>query len=515
MLPVFAANASNTRNPMTSLPLPDRALPLYTAAQVRELDRLAIEEAGIPGYTLMSRAGAACWQVLRETWPQARRIGVLCGGGNNGGDGYVLARLALAAGLQVRLLQLGEAARIRGAAQQARQDYLAAGGQESAFVPQRLEDTDLVVDAMLGTGLERPLAGTWLEAARSLNAGSRPVLAVDIPSGLLADTGHVPGEAVRAQLTVTFIGRKRGLYTGLGPEHAGAVHFFDLEVPAWVHERVPAETLLYSRPELSALGGARRRSAHKGSFGHVLVVGGGPGMAGAARLAGEAALRCGAGLVSLATWPQHAAVITASCPELISHPVADARALRPLLARASVVAIGPGLGRSAWAKDLLAGVLEAPQPLVVDADALNLLAAEDLRRDNWVLTPHPGEAGRLLGQATAQVQADRFAAAHAIQERHGGCVVLKGAGSIVHCTATAQALCAAGNPGMATAGMGDLLTGIIAALIAQGLAPANAALAGVCLHACAGDRAATGGERGLLARDVIAELRPLLNATCA
>jgi hydroxyethylthiazole kinase-like uncharacterized protein yjeF len=498
---------------MTHIPEPDRAQPLYTAAQVRELDRRTIEDAGIPGYTLMTRAGAACWQALRDNWPGARRVSVVCGTGNNGGDGYVVARLARAAGLQVQLLQLGDAAHIRGDAARARQDFLAAGGQVVAFGQAGLEAPDVIVDAMLGTGLERPLGGMWLEAALAINASGCPVLAVDIPSGLLADSGHVPGEAVRANLTVTFIGRKQGLYTGLGPDYVGAVCFHDLEVPAQVRSQVPAGALLHAGPCLEGLGGPRRRTAHKGNFGHVLAIGGGPGMAGAVRLAGEAALRTGAGLVTLATHPQHATVIAAHCPELICHPVADARQLRPLLAHAGVVVIGPGLGKSGWAKMLLACALEARLPLVVDADALNLLAADSIRRDNWIHTPHPGEAGRLLQQTTATVQADRFAAARAIQERYAGSVVLKGAGSIICNGAGPLAVCAAGNPGMASAGMGDVLSGVIGGLLAQGMPLAGAALAGVCLHACAGDRAARGGERGLLARDVMAELRPLLNST--
>jgi len=496
---------------MSNIPMPGRELPLYTAAQVRELDRLAIAEAGIPGYTLMTRAGEACWQVLRSNWPGARRVSVVCGTGNNGGDGYVVARLALAAGLQVQLLQLGDTARIRGDAEHARQEFLAAGGQITASGQITLDTPDIIVDAMLGTGLERPLAGDWLDAALAINGAGCPVLAVDVPTGLMSDSGHVPGDAVRATVTVTFIGRKQGLFTGRGPDYAGEVCFDDLGVPADVCARVSADVLLHAAPSLVALGGPRQRATHKGNFGHVLVIGGGPGMAGAVRLAGEAALRTGAGLVSLATHPAHAAVVAAACPELISHPVAEARQLRSLLARAGVVVIGPGLGKSGWAKMLLAATLESPQPLVVDADALNLLAADASRRDNWVLTPHPGEASRLLQQTTAAVQADRFAAARAIQQRYAGSVVLKGAGSIIGSAAGPMAVCCAGNPGMATAGMGDVLSGIIGGLLAQGMPPAGAALAGVCLHACAGDRAAQRGERGLLARDVIAELRPLLN----
>ncbi|MGD8874901.1 MAG: NAD(P)H-hydrate epimerase, partial [Gammaproteobacteria bacterium] len=270
---------------MTNVPLPGRVVPLYTAAQVRELDRLAIEEAGIPAYTLMTRAGEACWQALCRNWPEARRVSVLCGTGNNGGDGYVVARLALAAGLQVQLLQLGDAARIRGAAAKARADFLAAGGQVTGFGQASLDTPDVIVDAMLGTGLQRPLAAAWHDAALAANASACAVLAVDIPSGLLADSGHVPGVAVRANVTVTFIGRKQGLFTGTGPDYTGEVCFDDLGVAPAISGRVSASAGLHHVPSLAGLGGPRRRAAHKGDFGRVLVVGGGPGMAGAARLA--------------------------------------------------------------------------------------------------------------------------------------------------------------------------------------------------------------------------------------
>ena len=235
-------------------------------------------------------------------------------------------------------------------------------------------------------------------------------------------------------------------------------------------------------------------------------------MAGAARLAGEAALRCGAGLVSVATRAEHSAAIMAACPELICHGVENARQLKALLAKASVIVIGPGLGQGGWATELLSAVLETTQPLVVDADALNLLAREPVCQQRWILTPHPGEAARLLRQDTAAIQSDRFAAAAAIHRKYGGVTVLKGAGSIVHSAGQAPMVCAAGNPGMAAAGMGDVLSGVLGGLLAQGLTPVQAARAGVCVHACAGDRAACAGERGLLARDVIAQLRGVMNA---
>jgi hydroxyethylthiazole kinase-like uncharacterized protein yjeF len=485
-------------------------LPLYTAEQVRELDRTAIEEAGIPGYTLMSRAGAVAWDTLRETWPEARRIVVLCGTGNNGGDGYVLARLALQAHSRVMVLQAGEAARIGGDALTAHDAYLAAGGEIQAIDLARLSDAEVIVDALFGTGLDRALEGEWLATVEAVNRAGVPVLSIDIPSGLHADSGAVLGVAVKANRTVTFIGRKQGLYTGQAAEYTGEITFSDLGAPTSLYERVTPSAHLLTAPPLGVLAAPRPRTAHKGANGHVLAIGGDHGMNGALRLAGEAALRTGAGLVSLATRTEHAAAISAACPELMSHGVESRRDLSRLLARATVVAIG--LGRSRWAQGLFAAVLESSLPLVVDADALNLLSREPLRRDGWVLTPHPGEAGRLLNQKTAGVQENRYAAVRALAETYGGVAVLKGAGTLVAHGGEPVAVCAAGNPGMATGGMGDVLSGVIAGLIAQGLEPPRAALAGVCLHARAGDRAAAHGERGMLARDVIDELRAVMTA---
>ncbi len=488
-----------------------QGLPLYTAEQVRELDRLAIQEAGIPGYTLMSRAGLTCWQRLQTCWPEARSIAVVCGTGNNGGDGFVVARLALAAGLQVRLLQMGDEDRIKGDALTARTDFVEANGTIAAFSTDALAGADVIIDALLGTGLQRALEGAWRDAVVAINASGIPVLAIDIPSGLDADSGAVPGVAVHAVETVTFIGRKRGLYTGQGKAFAGTVSFAGLDVPDSVYTRCATDCRLVDQPVAGWLATQRPRAAHKGDFGHVLVLGGGPGMAGAARLAGEAALRTGAGLVSLATHVEHAAVLAAACPELIAHAVATPLELIDLMKRATVIVAGPGLGQSVWAQSLLSAVLESKLPRVLDADALNLLAKEPVHCDNCVLTPHPGEAGRLLARTTREIQADRFAAVTALHKHYGGSVVLKGAGTIISSDGSAVSVCAHGNPGMATAGMGDVLSGVIGGLIAQGLAVAEAAVAGVCVHASAGDRAARQGERGMTARDVITEIRAVMN----
>ena len=485
---------------------------LYRAEQVRELDRCAIEDHGIPGAQLMERAGEAAYRLLRQRWPQAAEVTVLCGGGNNGGDGYVIARLAREDGLSVRVLQLVEAERLRGDAARMACSYRDGGGAAEPFrgLPAR---PGVIVDALLGTGLEREVTGEWARAVAAVNESRAPVLAVDIASGLHADTGRVLGCAVYADATISFIGLKQGMFTGQGPDCCGEVRFDALEVPASVY----ASQILAARRidwgQQSRLLGPRRRSAHKGDFGHVLVIGGAPGFSGAARLAGEGALRAGAGLVTVATHPDHARHLNIGRPELMCRGVAAPPELEPLIGRASVIAVGPGLGRDVWGAALLEAALASGLPLVVDADGLNLLAPDVGPRDDWVLTPHPGEAARLLGIANAEVQADRFASLRRLQGRFGGTTVLKGAGTLIYgASQKPPAVCDGGNPGMASGGTGDVLTGVIAALIAQGLTPEDAACAGVCLHAAAADAAAADGERGMLAGDLVSRIRFTLNA---
>ncbi|HEY8555520.1 MAG TPA: NAD(P)H-hydrate dehydratase [Burkholderiales bacterium] len=482
---------------------------LYSAAQVRELDRRAIETHGIPGAELMQRAGAAVYEALRVRFPRARRIAVVCGPGNNGGDGYVVARLAKEAGLEVSVLTLGRPPAANDAAAM-RVQAEAAGVPIAPFAASGFAGVDVIVDALLGTGLQRDVEGEWRGAIEAINASGRPVIAVDVPSGLNADTGAVMGAAVRASLTVSFIGLKAGVFTGDGPDHAGAVLFDDLGVPSAVYENLAPLAHRLAPEELRELVHRRPRNAHKGSFGHVLVVGGGRGMPGAARLCGEAALRAGAGLVTLAVHPENAAAAAAR-PELLVYGIRSAEELAPLFARATVVALGPGLGTDAWARSVWEAALAAGRPLVVDADALNLLAESPRAVSDAVLTPHPGEAARLLASSSAAVQRDRFAAARALVARYRVPCVLKGAGSLVACEDRVW-LCDRGNPGMASAGMGDVLTGVVAALRAQGLSAPDAARLGVWLHAAAGDDAAGDGEAGLIASDLYPHLRARLRS---
>jgi NAD(P)H-hydrate epimerase len=486
---------------------------LYTAAQVRDFDRVAIHELGIPGYELMTRAGRSTLAALRSLWPATRSVTVLCGPGNNGGDGYVIAREARANCLDVTTVALGDPAQLAGDARRAYQDFVAAGGRCDPWSAAALE-SDVIVDALYGTGLARPVSGEAAAMIEAANASGRPIVAVDLPSGLHADSGAVLGVAARASLTVTFIGRKAGLYLGGGAEHSGQVVFDSLGVPAATYAgAAPVARLLGEHDVLEALP-RRRRAAHKGDFGHVLVIGGGRGMPGAARLAGEAALRAGAGLVTLAVHPENISVVAAR-PEAMcvaTHAAAD---LAGALSRATVVAVGPGLGQDAWAQELLDAALASGLPLVVDADALNLLAAAPRKLQHSVLTPHPGEAGRLLGMGSGEVQADRLQAARALQARFGATVVLKGAGSIVRDTAGTTAICDRGNPGMAAGGMGDVLTGVIAGIAAQCPDLGRAARAGVFVHAQAGDLASRRGARGMLASDVLEQVRACVNPACA
>ena len=486
---------------------------LYTAAQTRALDQCAICEHNIPGITLMARAADAALRYLLEVWPEPERLQVICGTGNNGGDGFLMADLAYKRGINVTVFQLGDPKKMVGDAALAMQQAQLNGVEIVPFERDLLMPEGVVVDAMLGTGLGGEVRGVFVDAIAAINASGAPVVAVDIPSGLCADTGSVLGSAVVADLTVTFVGLKRGLFTLQGPEHSGAVQFSDLAVFPEVYAAVPAHCARLALEPLLERLPPRSASAHKGFFGNVLVVGGDYGFAGAAAMAAESALRCGAGLVQVATRPEHVSAVVARTPEVMPRGVASGDEFLAMAEAADVLVVGPGLGQSPWSIELLRLSLTCGKPLVLDADALNVLAAGTLGKmaavSNWVLTPHPGEAARLLGCSTGQVQADRFASVSALQQRYGGVVILKGNGSLI--TGGGHILLSDyGNPGMASGGMGDVLSGVIGALLAQHLPPLEAAALGVCLHGAAADIAAQEGQRGLVATDLIPKMRSIL-----
>ena len=490
------------------------ALPiaLYSTAQVRALDAHAIEELGIAGYTLMKRAGEAALRYLRTRWPMAHRIVIVCGRGNNAGDGYVLARFAHAAGLTVTVLSAAPPEELRADARQAYEDFRGSSGAERPFSAEGLTAGEVIVDALLGTGLKGNVRPELAQVIRAINSSGRPVFALDVPSGLDGDAGVPLGDAVRADATVTFVGLKTGLLVGDGPEFAGTVFFDDLELAPAPSAHVAPRLTRIVEAEIQEALPRRARSANKGNFGRVLIVGSGSGMPGAARLAGEACLRVGAGLVTVAVAPENVAAIAAGRPELICVGLSGETVLTEAIGRADVIAAGPGLGRSKWALEALSVVLKSGKPLVVDADALNLLAEHKAPpHEDWILTPHPGEAGRLLGVSAQDVQRDRLAALDRLIERFHGTIVLKGAGTLVGARGRTPGVCERGNPGMATAGSGDVLTGAIAGILAQCRDHWTAARVGVLVHAMAGDAAARGGERGLLASDLARELHNCVN----
>ena len=493
--------------------LPPQNFRLYRTEQIRQLEHLAITELHLSGYELMQRAGIASWHWLQQSWPGLHKLVVVCGGGNNAGDGYAIATIARKSGKQVIVLALRPMEPLQAEALQAARNFQQQGGKVKPFDADELQQADVIVDAILGIGLEREVSGDLQECIQAINQSGKPVFAVDVPSGLNANTGRVMGAAIRANITLSFIGRKQGLYTGSSADYCGVHQCENLDLPHSIIDRVvPSAYLLDRQTTVSDLP-KRQRRAHKGHFGHLLVIGGDYGYAGAVRMCAEMAARSGVGLVSIATRAEHAQMIPLARPELMAAGVASAANLVPLLHSASVLAIGPGLGHSDWSTALLAKVLDTQIPMVVDADGLNLLAQDPARRDNWVLTPHPGEAARLLGISVAEVEADRFAAARLIQHRYGGVIVLKGSGTIVVDSACQVSVCSGGNPGMASGGMGDVLTGLIAGLMCQQLSTGNAARLAVCIHAEAADIVATQtGERGLLATDLIPIVRQLLNS---
>ncbi|MGQ7274296.1 NAD(P)H-hydrate dehydratase [Marinobacter sp. V034] len=486
---------------------------LYAADGVRLLDRYAIEKYGIPGFDLMHQAARSAFRQLCRHWPDASTVAVLCGAGNNGGDGYLIAASAVRQGMTVLCFAVSPVTRLTGDALAAHHEAVETGVVVQAVdendlsgLASQLSTADAIVDAMLGTGISGPLRAPFDQLVPTVNAAARPVLAVDVPSGLDASTGSVAGDAVRAKVTVTFIGLKAGLLTGLGPDYVGDVLFDDLGVPDKAYATVEPVARRVDWSGMAADLPVRRRGAHKGDCGHLLVVAGERGFGGAGLLAAEAAARSGAGLVTLATRPEHVSAALARCPSLMVHGLTHGNDLDALLNSADGVVFGPGAGQGAWGQQMLQRIMQFNGPVLMDADALNMLSARAPgRKQNWILTPHPGEAARMLGEDTSAVMQDRLSAVVRLQKQYGGVVLLKGAGTLVYAdTLAVPALVQGGNPGMATAGMGDVLSGIIGALVVQGMSVSDATITGASLHGEAADRAALEtGFMGMLPMDLI------------
>lgn len=485
---------------------------LYHTKHIRLCEQKALADLGITDDELMTSAGIAAFDLLKNTHPNVRSIAVFCGAGNNAGDGYVLARLAFEAQWSVIVYQCKAVDDLPATAKHAAVLAIAAGVSCQCLDDVIDGEVELIVDALLGIGIQGTVHGPIAQAITLINESGLPVLSLDIPSGLDADTGCALGACVHASTTLTFIAHKIGLYTADGPDYCGQIVCHDLKLSHCLSTMPP---LAYTLDALSFQGilQPRPKNSHKGCYGHVLLIGGGLGMPGAIHLAAMAALRVGAGAVTVATRPDYADHALASLPEVMIYGVEDGSSLLPLLAKATVCVIGPGLGDSAWAHSLFSAVVAAQLPLVLDASALRMLAEHPQHDDNWVLTPHPGEAAHLLGCSVADIQHHRSQAAMRIQQVYGGCVVLKGAGTIIYGAASDMSVCTAGNPGMASAGMGDVLSGMIGGLLAQGLALSEASTLGAWLHASAADEAVMAqGERGLIASDLMPYLRRQLNA---
>jgi hydroxyethylthiazole kinase-like uncharacterized protein yjeF len=486
--------------------------PVSLPAEVRALEAVAAASPRPP--ELMERAGLAAAELAREIAANGKPVLVLAGPGNNGGDALVLARHLLQWYFRVAIVFAGDESKLSADAGAALRAWRGAGGITVQTLP-AARDWGLVVDGIFGIGLEREVTGRYAQWVAAANAAGVPVLAIDIPSGLHSDTGRVMGCAVRATHTVTFIALKPGLLTLDGPDHCGELHLrtLGLDAPAL---RAPRGFLI-GREVLAGVPAPRARNTHKGDYGSVGVIGGDHGMVGAALLAGRAALKSGAGRIYVGLLAKEAPLVDPAQPELMLRTADEVLKLGNL----SCLAVGPGLGHTPDAAFYLGIALDSPLPLVLDADALNLAAmdaqlADRVRRREaaTLLTPHPAEAARLLGVSTREVQHDRVGAAVELAARFSSFVVLKGAGSICAAPDGTWHINTSGNPGMASAGMGDVLTGIIAALIAQGADARSALLAGVHLHGAAADElVARGvGPAGMTATETIDAARCILNA---
>lgn len=484
---------------------------LYTADQVKTGEVLAAKVAGIEMYTLMTRAGQAVFDVLRLEYPECKTICVVCGGGNNGGDGYVVARLALIEGFNVRLVQHGTANKLSGDAATARDEYIKAGGLVSEEIGTFASLSTVIIDALLGTGLKGEVRQSTATLIHDVNSTNSPVIAIDIPSGLCSDTGTNLGETIIAAHTVSFIGLKQGLMTGSARDFVGKLHFAGLNVDKHFDKGNVCSAEILQSIDLENAFMQRTQSAHKGSHGKALLVGGNEGMGGAILITGSACVRTGCGLTAMLTDRANLHAALVHTPEVMSGDWGNHELFEKRLSWANVLAFGPGFGLDEESEQRFLKLSQSSKSKVVDADALTFLANHTFKDDNRIITPHPGEAAKLLDVTVKEIESDRYQAIKTLQRKYGGIVILKGAGTLV-CDGGQVYVCAAGNPGMASGGMGDLLTGILVSLLAQRYSLSESAKLGVLLHSVAADvEAKKNGEIGLLASDLLPHIRRLVN----
>ena len=495
------------------------AYKVFKAEQVRRHEPAAAKVQNISLFELMERAGSSAFSYLLSRYPHVKKLIVLVGWGNNAGDGYIVARLAQQHGLAVTLVCADVKRVLSGDALQAQQLWLAGGNQLLSFDAADFTEAELIVDALLGTGLNGHMRPLMLSIVEQVNQAAVQVMSLDLPSGLDADTGAPLPLAIKADCTVCFVALKPGLVTGIGKTYCGDLVLDDLGIAEEFAQLADPHAELISWASLTPLP-ARAKHANKGHFGRLLCIGGNRGMGGAIRLSAEAALRSGVGLVKVFCHEQSQWQVSTGRPEIMLNIDSGTSALKTALEWCTCIILGPGLGTDAWAKSqfeqVMAYLKNSHKTIIIDADGLNLLAQMESHENlptYSILTPHPGEAARLLGSTVKELEQDRYTACRSIAQQYGGVTILKGAGTLISDVANQQLhICADGNPGMATAGMGDVLSGVVAALAAQGLDTFQAASCGVCLHAAAGDRVASlYGQRGMIASDLFEPLRALLN----
>ena len=499
---------------------------LYTASETRKIDNLAIKEKGISGYSLMQMAAEFTLDVILREFSPVEELIIFCSKGKNSGDGFLLGSFAKEFGLEVTIVMSNTSNVIKGVSRKAFEEMKDAKVKiisTKSIEKLKVSNKAVIVDALIGTGLKGNLRKNIKESILALNklGVKLPVLSLDIPSGVNPDTGDADDIAVYADITATFVAQKRGCFTSVGKKFSGEIIYSDLEIPKNLFSKITSTSYVVDYEDSISKVVYREQDAHKGHFGNVLIVGGDRGLGGAGLLSSRAAVYSGAGLTSLVTRPEHVSASLVSCPEVMVKGVDSGQDIEEHLVKPDVIAIGPGLGQSAWSEQMIQRVFwEAEKrdiSVIMDADALNLLTKLKLSSNlpkRLILTPHPGEASRLLNTSVAVIESNRFSAAAKIQKKFNATVVLKGSGTVIcHKSGGTQkwGICDSGNPGMATGGMGDVLTGIIAGLLAQGLTLKEAAEAGVDLHAKAADQASLEfGEAGLTSSDVINELKYLL-----
>jgi len=489
---------------------------IYSSEVVRKIDNHAIGSIPISSYSLMLKAGQAAQIIINTHYSEAKKIVVFCGDGNNGGDGFILASLLLQNNKSVAVIRVGSNENLSEETNQALNLYLKTGGVVKKFENGTSYinefEADLYVDAILGTGISRKVSGFYLEAINFLNSSKIPIVSIDIPSGLNSDTGIPMKTAVKSSITLVLVALKQGLFLGNASDYVGQIKFDGLDIPLELYDIFRPSLRIMNSSSLPNILPMRLKSSYKGDNGTLLVVGGNENMGGAITLAAESALRSGVGMVKVATHIKNKDFILKRLPEVLCFGIEAKNQLANCLDDVDAVVLGPGLGRSRWSNDLYRTTMNSKLPIILDADALNILAEDSEKRDNWILTPHPGEASRLLDTNSKEIQRDRMSNIKKIANRFGGVVVLKGCNTLVmQDQESSPSVCTYGNSGMAVAGMGDVLAGIIGSLVAQNIKPIEAAFAGVMIHALAGDAESINGKKGMIPSDLMPHIRKIVN----